>query len=122
MTRILFAFALPVLVAGCGSGRSEAEVARGRQAVTAALDSWKANEPPAKLKSLPDPVDFSDELRATHALTDYTLGKVDASDRDVIRYTVALKLKDKKGKPSEREVVYAVALKTPVVVARDPYY
>ena len=40
----------------------------------------------------------------------------------MIRYTVTLKLRDKKGKTSEREVVYAVALRSPVVVARDPYY
>ena len=47
---------------------------------------------------------------------------VAGSDKDVIRYTVTLKLKDKKGKQTEREVVYAVALKSPVVVSRDPYY
>jgi hypothetical protein len=74
------------------------------------------------LKSLPEPVDFTEELRTTHTLTDYALGKVDASDKDVIRYTVTLKLKDKKGKASEREVVYSVALKNPIVVSRDPYF
>jgi hypothetical protein len=111
------------VLAGCGgSPRPEADVARGRQAVVAALDSWKAKEPAAKLKSLDDPVDFSDELRATHTLTEYTIDKVDPSDKEVIRYTITLKLKDKKGKAIDREVVYAVALKTPVVVARDPYY
>ena len=40
----------------------------------------------------------------------------------MIRYTVSLTLKDKKGKVSEREAVYAVSLRTPIVVARDPYY
>ena len=40
----------------------------------------------------------------------------------MIRYTVILKLRDKKGKVTDREVVYAVALRTPVVVSRDPYY
>jgi hypothetical protein len=122
MTRLTLTCALLILIAGCSSGRSESDIARGRQAVTAALDSWKANEPAAKLKSLQEPVDFSDELRATHSLTDYTLGRVDTSDKEVIRYTVTLKLKDKKGKVSDREVVYAVALKTPVVVSRDPYF
>ena len=107
---------------GCGSRRPEADVERGRAAVVAALDSWKANEPPAKLKALPEPVEFAEELRGTYALTDYTLGKADGSDKDVIRYTVTLKLRDKKGKQTEREVVYAVALKSPVVVSRDPYY
>jgi hypothetical protein len=123
MTRCVFALALCSFALGCGSGRPEADVERGRTAVVAALDSWKAGEPAAKLKSRPDPIEFSDDIRATHALTDYTLGKVDTSDKEVIRYTVTLKLKDKKGKPQEREVVYSVALKSPaVVVARDPYY
>jgi hypothetical protein len=117
---VLLAFVLPAF--GCGSRRPEAEIDRGRQAVIAVLDSWKANEKPEKLKSLPDPVEFSDELRATQSLMDYTLGRVDPSDKEVIRYSVTLKLRDKKGKTSEREVVYAVALRSPVVVARDPYY
>jgi hypothetical protein len=122
MVRSIVPVAVVLLAIGCGSRRPEAEITRGRQAVIAVLDSWKANEKSEKLKSLPDPVEFSDELRATQTLTDYTLGKVDATDKDVIRYTVTLKLRDKKGKTSEREVVYAVALRSPVVVARDPYY
>ncbi len=122
MSRSLCALLLLAFVAGCGSRRPQADIDRGRTAVVAVLDAWKANEPSAKLKSLPDPVEFSDELRASYALTDYTLGNVDATDKDVIRYAVKLKLKDKKGKAAEREVVYSVALKSPVVVARDPYY
>ena len=121
MTRFLILISA-LGIAGCSSARPQSDIERGRQAVTAALESWKANEPPQKLKSLADPVDFSEELRSTHALADYSLGKIDSSDRDVIRYTVALTLKDKKGKVSEREAVYAVSLRTPVVVARDPYY
>jgi len=121
MTRVLFLTSV-LFVAGCSSSRPESEIERGRQAVTAALDSWKSNDPPAKLRSLPDPVDFSEELRGTHSLTGYSLGKVDSTDKDVIRFTVSLTLKDKKGKVSEREAVYAVSLRSPIVVARDPYY
>ena len=122
MNRCLFAPVLLAFVIGCGSGRPASDIERGRTAVVAVLDSWKANEPPAKLKSLPDPVEFTDELQGTHTLTDYAIGKVDTTDKDVIRYFVTLKLKDKKGKQTEREVAYAVALKSPIVVARDPYY
>lgn len=111
-----------VAVAGCGSSRPRADIDRGRQAVTAALDNWKADEPPTRLKSLPDPVEFSEELRANHKLMDYSVLKADGSDPEVIRVTVSLKLRDRKGKPSEREAVYSVALKSPVVVARDPYF
>lgn len=119
--RVVFAVVLAA-AAGCGTGRPQADIDRGRQAVAAALDNWKANEPPAKLKSLPDPVNFTEELRVTQALTDYAVVKVDATDPKVIRYTVALKLKDRKGKASEREAVYSVALDSPIAVARDPYY
>ena len=121
MTRLLL-FTGTLFVAGCSSSRSQSDIERGHHAVMAALDSWKTNDPPAKLKSLADPVDFSEELRSTHTLTDYTVGKIDSTDKDVIRYTVTLSLKDRKGKVSEREAVYAVSLRTPIVVARDPYY
>lgn len=120
--RALALTALILAVAGCGSSRSKADLDRGRQAVAAALDNWKAGEPPARLKSLPDPVEFAEELRATHTLVDYRIVRADGSDPEVIRYTVTLQLRDKKGKASEREAVYAVALKSPVVIARDPYY
>ena len=122
MTRLLPSLLLVGLLMGCGSSRSQADIDRGRDAVVAALDGWKKNEPPAALKSRPDPVEFTEELRTSYTLVEYTLGKADTSDKEVIRYAVTLKLKDRKGKSSEREVVYAVALKSPVVVARDPYY
>jgi hypothetical protein len=130
MTRALF-LASALIVSGCSSSRPQSEIDRGRQAVTAALESWKNNDRPDKLKSLPEPVDFSEELRANFALVNYSLGKVDSTDPDVIRFTVALTLKDKKGKVSEREAVYAVSFRSPksptsptspIVVARDPYY
>jgi hypothetical protein len=121
MTRLSLVFLAVLPALGCGSGRPAADVERGRKALVAALDSWKANEPPAKLKSLPEPVDFPEELRATHTLTEYTIGAADTSDAEFIRYRVTLKLKDQKGKASEREVVYAVALKNPVAVSRDPF-
>lgn len=111
-----------VVVVGCGSSRPPADVDRGRTAVAAALDNWKANEPPDKLKTLADAVEFTEELRATHTLVDYAIVKTDATDPDVIRFTVTLQLKDRRGKTSEREAVYSVALRTPIAVARDPYF
>ena len=113
---------LTLAAGGCGDRRPAADLERGRVAVAAALDSWQANEPPAKLKALPDPVEFPEDLRANFTLTGYTFGKVDGTDPAVIRYAVTLNLRDRKGKLTAREAVYAVALKSPVVVARDPYY
>ena len=64
MTRILI-LASALVLAGCSSSRPQSDIDRGRQAVTAALDAWKFKDPPEKLKSLPDPVEFSEELRVT---------------------------------------------------------
>jgi hypothetical protein len=113
---------LPLVVVGCGTSRPPADIDRGRAAVVAALDNWKANEPAAKLKTLADPLDFTEELRATHTLTGYEIVKHDATDPEVVRFTVKLRLKDRRGKESEREAVYSVGLKSPVAVARDPYF
>ena len=74
---------LVALAAGCNAKHSKADVERGRTALAAALDSWKAGEPPDRLKALPDPVEFTDEIRQTHKLIDYTLGKPDARDPEV---------------------------------------
>ena len=121
MKRILpVAIALSV-VAGCGQKHSKADVDRGRTALTAALDGWKAGEPADRLKARPDPVEFNDELQRTHALVEYTLETPDATDPEVVRFPAALKLRDRKGKESDRRVVFMVALKSPVVIARDPY-
>jgi hypothetical protein len=111
-----------VLALGCGQQpHSKADAERGRAALTAALDAWKGNEPPDALKSRPDPVEFTDELRRTHKLVEYTLGEPDRTDPEVLRYPVTLKLQGRKGPPEERRVVFMVALKSPVVIARDPY-
>jgi hypothetical protein len=114
--------ALILAAAGCGPSRPQAELDRGQAAVTAALENWKNADRPEKLKTLADPVEFLEDLRTSHTLTDYAILKMDGSDPAVIRYTVALKLKDRKGKPFEWEAVYVVALKSPVTVARDPYH
>jgi hypothetical protein len=117
----LLPVALVALAVGCGSKHSKADVERGRTALAAALDAWKNNDPPDRLKSLPDPVEYKDELRQTHKLVDYTLGQPNVKDPEVLRYPVTLKLLDRKGKTEDRPVVFEVKLKTPVVIARDPY-
>lgn len=113
---------IAALVAGCSQKKhSTADVERGQTALTAALDSWKNNEPADRLKTLADPVEYTDELRLTHRLVDYTVGKPDPADPEVIRYPVTLKLQDRKGKAVDRDVVFMVAMKSPIVIARDPY-
>jgi hypothetical protein len=113
------------LLAGCGRGEphSPEAVERGRLALEAALESWKKGEPVGRLKVLPEPVEFADDARAGgQRLLDYRLLRTDPADRAVIRYTVALTLQDRRGRRAEREVTYSVALKSPIVIACDPYF
>ena len=119
----VLALIVALSVVGCVKpAHSQGDVDRGRAAVVAVLDNWKANEPIAKLKASASSVEFIEALRTTQTLTEYGVVRVDPADPAVIRVTVTLKLKDKKGKATEREAVYSVALRTPIVVARDPYY
>ena len=107
---------------GCSRTHSKADVERGQKALTAALDSWKNNEPPERLAGLADPVEYKDELRQTHKLLEYAIGKPDPTDPEVVRYPVTVKLQDRKGKSVDRTIVFMVSLKSPIVIARDPYY
>jgi hypothetical protein len=109
---------LVIVCVGCGGGRPQADLDRGRQALVDALENWKKNEPPAKLAG----IQFAEDLRKTNELTDYAIGTVDATDPKFLRFTVTLKLKDRKGKASEREAVFSVELTNPVRVMHDPYY
>jgi hypothetical protein len=121
VTRLLALLVL-ALTLGCGGAKhSKADLERGQKALTAALDAWKNNEPPDRLKSLPDPVEYTDELCRSHKLLDYSVGRPNATDPAVIRYPVTLKLQDKKGKAQDRDVVFEVKLASPILVARDPY-
>jgi hypothetical protein len=118
----LFLMLFVVPAVGCGGSKhAKADVERGRKALTAALDGWKNNEPADRLRALPEPVEYSDELRRTHKLTDYTVGEPNSTDAQVIRYPVKLKLQDRKGKAEERDVVFEVKLGNPILIARDPY-
>lgn len=109
---------LLIACVGCGGGRPQADIDRGRDALVAALDNWKNNEPASKLSG----VQFAEDLRKTHDLTDYAVGPANATDPKFLQFTVSLRLKDRKGKPSDREVVYSVDLSTPVRVLHDPYF
>lgn len=117
--RTLLACLLLLPLAGCGPSRTQAEVDRGREAVTAALEAWKKKEPAVTLNG--EEVTFSEDWRKTHTLVEYALADHKVPDERTIAYAVTLKLKDKRGKEETRETVYRVALGPPLIVSRDPY-
>ena len=122
MKSILFAIALLVF-AGCAKpARPQAEVDRSLKALATALESWKANEPPAKLKAPPEPIEFNEDLRRAFVLESFAVGGVMDIDPKYVQVKATLKLKDKKGKTEERDVVYQIELGSPIRVLHDPYY
>lgn len=114
-----------ILIGGCKKNRfTQENLDRARAAVESGLTSWQKGEAPQVLASRPDPVQFFDDLWTSgNRLVSFQIKDTVGDNQDVIiRCSVALTLKDKKGRTSEREVTYQVTLKSPVVVARDPYF
>lgn len=110
---------LGLLAVGCGGG-AKPDVESARTALKTALDSWQKAEASTKLKTASPAIEFADdERRLGMRLQSYEIGTPTIAG-DQIRCKATLSLLDKKGKKLEREAVYMVALKSPVVISRDP--
>ncbi|MFO0844162.1 MAG: hypothetical protein U0797_17465 [Gemmataceae bacterium] len=124
-SRRLFLAALPALALGCKAGHkfSQAELDRARHALEATLDSWKRGEPPEKLRSLPEPIQFAEEWpKQGLKLLDYQVLGTEHTDMETMRFSVKLTVQDRRGKREERQVTYVVTLKSPIAVGRDPLF
>jgi hypothetical protein len=125
MIRCLWLIGLLALV-GCGGGpgpQSPEEIAAAQSAVTGPLDAWKAGEPASKWNKDTGTVKFVDEeWKLGSVLLDYKMGKAEGLKGENTRCSATLTLRDRKGKKSDREVVYSVKPGTPTLVSRDPFY
>jgi hypothetical protein len=125
-SRRLFLAALPAaLVLGCKGGHkfSQADLDRARQALETSLDSWKKGERPEKLRALAEPILFAEEGPQNGLkLLDYQILGTEHTDAEVMRFSVKLTVQDRRGKREERQATYAVALKSPIAIGRDPYF
>lgn len=123
--RFWIAALLPVVAAGCGGGPtfSQEELERARQALQTSLDSWKRGDLPEKLRGLPEPIEFAEEGPKTGLkLLDYQVLGTENTDTETMRFTVTLNVQDRRGRREQRHVTYAVALKSPIAVGRDPFF
>jgi hypothetical protein len=123
--RLFLAALLLALPLGCKGGHkfSQGELDRARQALTTSLDSWKKGEKPEQLRLLPEPILFAEEWpRQGLKLLDYEITGSENTDGETMRFSVKLTVQDRAGKREERKVTYAVALKSPIAVGRDPYF
>jgi hypothetical protein len=97
--------------------RSEEDVAKGKQALTTALESWKKNEPEGKLEG----ISFSEDFRKTRSLLEFEIGSSSVPDPRTVAFQVKIKTRDKKNKEEIQTVTYLVELNQPIRVNRDPY-
>jgi uncharacterized protein YbaP (TraB family) len=125
MVRTVLALTLLVLAVGCGRSHpfSKADMEKARQALDTALSAWKQGKPVASLKTLPEPIEFAEEMPAQGMrLLDFQVLDSQHTDADAIRFRVKLQLQDRRNRQESRDVTYAVGLKSPVVIGRDPYF
>lgn len=111
--------ALALGCAGCGqSGPSDPS--EGRKALLAALDAWKGGEAPDALAKRTPSIHVSDgDWQSGLRLQGYRAddeGKLVGSD---VNYSVALELKNPKGKVMKKTAVYAVTTHPQVMVHRQ---
>jgi hypothetical protein len=121
-TRLWAAVAGPalLLLAGCGDGLPPVtDEAAALNAVTAALDAWKAGKPVEALRERSPAVDFSDPAQtAGSALTDYkVVGQERAGQSS--RVTVKMTIRTKDGATKERTTAYTVDAGKMIVIRPD---
>jgi hypothetical protein len=124
--RLFLTALLPPLAFGCKKGGhkfSQEDLDRARRALETSLDAWKKGERPEKLRSLPEPIEFAEEWpRDGLRLLDYQITGTEHTDAEVMRFSVKLTVQDRRGRREERQATYAVALKSPIAVGRDPFF
>ena len=118
---VIASFAV-ALAAGCGGGPDmppPVDPANAGRVLSAALASWKNDEPSESLAAKQPPVIFSEPLRdAGTSLVAYELGPVELQGRQG-RCTAKLTLKSKDGKQYERSIGYVIDIASRVVITRE---
>ena len=111
---------LSSLVSGCGSPMgSSSDPTEGKEALSAALDAWKAGETPDALTKRTQPIHMTDgDWLSGLRLQSYSAdeGKLVGSD---FNYQVALELKTPKGQVVKKTAVYAVTTHPQTLVLRQ---
>jgi hypothetical protein len=112
-----------LLLAGCGEPAPlpmAATPESSREALTAALDGWKAGKKPADLLAGSPPLTFvDDDVNTPATLTDY---KIEGDGKPLgtgYNYAVTLTLQDKDGKTRTKKVKYTVATTPNRAVIKD---
>ena len=119
----LMMLALAGTATGCGGRPAESlpqgDLDRAEAALQAALDAWKRGGQPGAVRgpvsAVTDP-DWADGGR----LLDYMIYNAEGRPGEGICCGVILSLRDKGGRTTKKDVVYALSGSEPFVIAREP--
>lgn len=120
----MLAFLASVLLSlGCSQGPSRATAVdpdRAREALSIALDSWKAGGRPADLKDASPPMTVQDlDWEQGARLVGFeVLGEGDADNAN-LRLPVRLQIEEPEGRTLEKEVSYVVGTSPSITVFRE---
>jgi hypothetical protein len=111
-----------LIASGCGDGGHPvpADSAQARATLHAALEAWKAGEPPESLAGQSPPIHVKDvDWKGGLRLVGYKAegdGKLVGYD---MNYLVVLELKSPKGVPIKKHAVYTVTTRPELLVSRQ---
>jgi hypothetical protein len=98
-----------------------ADTAEADRAMRAALEAWKDGKSQADLEhGSPSIIMNEDDWRAGKRLLDFTMIDGSLSGRQV-RWRVRITLRDKDGKPVERQATYIIDTTPRIVIVRDTF-
>jgi hypothetical protein len=110
-----------VAVIGCGGRRNApAEAAVARQSLATALESWKAGDPPEKIREGSPSITMVDlAWVAGQKLESFEIVGPEVETAVNLICPVKLVLKDKDGKQVTKQVKYVVATSPVISISRD---
>jgi hypothetical protein len=112
---------LCVSAAGCPGGRPAAvDESAARQALTAALESWKNGEPYGGLKGRKPPIVVQDlDWETGRTLVDFEILDDGKGEHANLRVPVGLTLREAAGKEVKKRVKYVVGTSPVITVFRE---
>lgn len=124
MHRSLFLLALIVVAVGCGKGDmappAESDPAQAKQALTQALDAWRAGSKPESLRQASPSVIVSDEEWAGGAqLTSYQIQGEGKKFGPSIRINATLEVRGANGQAERKTALYQIATNPVITVNRS---
>lgn len=119
--RIFLASAIVAIfmAGGCARKNVPGDTPLARQSLTAALDSWKAGDPPSKIRESTPPIMMVDPAwDAGQKLESYEVVGQEADDGVNLTCPVKLVCADKNGKKSTAEIKYVVGTAPKITIFR----